>query len=367
MAMARWMKAHWPVLVAVAAAVTFVLWRLAPRAWEPQSLAEPGTRYADLDPGGSEGYDGQFALYVATNPSPRQVEAHLDVPAYRYQRILYPLAARVLALAREGWIPWSLLAVNLIAHLAGTWAVVLFLRDRRMWPGYALVYGLWVGLVAGVGLDLHEPLAYALVAWGWLARARSRPVLGAVLLGAAAFAKETTLLFLGAALLADVTSAEGRKGAAALSLAGLAFVGWQLWLWKTFGSPGLASGGEMATSFEWIPFMGFLRIGGESKAALALFGAVFGPTLIVPCLIGLAASVRALSAGDRSPESWALLLNAGVLLFLPFSTFREPLGLVRVATGLVQAVIYFSAARGRRRPLNYAMFWAALLVLLVPR
>jgi hypothetical protein len=61
------------------------------------------------------------------------------------------------------------------------------------------------------------------------------------------------------------------------------------------------------------------------------------------------------------------LLNAVVILSVPFSTAREPLGLVRLATGLVLALSLFAAVHGLRRVLNYSLVWAAMLVLLVRR
>jgi hypothetical protein len=140
---------------------------------------------------------------------------------------------------------------------------------------------------------------------------------------------------------------------------------WQLILRQWFGQAGIGSGGEMATPFEWIPFMGFFRIGLVEPAALALFGAIFGPTVILPTIWGIVASALKLAQKRSSPEAWALLLNAGAIPFLPFSTFREPLGLVRVADGLVLATVLFSSAHGMRRPLVYALVWSVLLVMLV--
>jgi hypothetical protein len=67
------------------------------------------------------------------------------------------------------------------------------------------------------------------------------------------------------------------------------------------------------------------------------------------------------------PHAWALLLSGLGILFIPFSTFREPLGLVRAADGLVLAVLAFASASNSRRALNYSLFWAAMLVMLVRR
>jgi len=123
----------------------------------------------------------------------------------------------------------------------------------------------------------------------------------------------------------------------------------------------------MATPFEPIPFMGLWRIGQVKPEALLLFLVIFGPTVLFPILWALVISVRDLARRRWEGETLALLLNAGALLFLPFSTFREPLGLVRAATGLVLAVLLYAVRNRLRRPLNYSLFWIALLALLVAR
>jgi len=67
------------------------------------------------------------------------------------------------------------------------------------------------------------------------------------------------------------------------------------------------------------------------------------------------------------PNAWATLLSGLGIIFLPFSTFREPLGLVRAADGLVFAVLAFASASRSRRVLNYSLFWIAMLAMLVRR
>ncbi len=143
------------------------------------------------------------------------------------------------------------------------------------------------------------------------------------------------------------------------------YAGWQAWLWLVFGSPGLVSGGAMATSFEWIPFMGLLRVGVVSGRALALYLVMFGPTIVLPAVWALWSWLRDALRRSYSPEGWALAVNAAMIAVLPFSTFREPLGLLRVATGLVLAVLLYASRHHSRRALNYALLWSALLVVLL--
>ena len=131
------------------------------------------------------------------------------------------------------------------------------------------------------------------------------------------------------------------------------------------GRRGIGSGGDMATGFEWIPFMGLLRIGTESLPALALFLVILGPSIVFPTIWGLVCSVKVLWDGAKDATAMALFANSLVLLFIPYSTFREPLGIVRVATGLVLAVVLFAVHYKRKKTFNYAMFWIAMLVMLL--
>lgn len=354
-----------PAALALLVSAGFVLVRLSRAGWDPVALADPGTRYTEGDPQGTEGYDGQFVYYIAIDPDPAHVAPKLDVPAYRYQRILYPMMARLLAAGDPKWIPWTLIVIAVAAHTAGTLAVTGLMADYGQPTRYALAYGLWAGLVAAAALDLHEPLAYALVAAAWLARRKRRTLLGAGLMGLALFAKETSLVFWGAWLAADLVASQTRRRAAWLALAAAPFALWQIWLWRFFGSPGLGSGGAYATPFEWIPFMGLWRVGGVHLAALALYLVIMGPTIVFPAAWGILSTVRRLWKGDLSEETISLFANASAVAFLPFSTFREPFSVFRVATGLVLAILVYAACHGMRRPLNYSLFWISLLAILI--
>ncbi len=352
----------WPALVAVVASLGFAGWRLVQADGDAALLAEPGTFYSELDPQGSQGYDGQFTYTMAIETDPRRAEPHLDRPAYRYQRILAPLLARLLTGGSAEGIPWALILIGAGASGAGTAALAAWMLRHGHGEGYALGYGLWVGIVASAGLFLHEALAYGLVALGWFWWRRSSSPWGALALSLALFAKETTLPFWAAALLVPAGRARWW-----LVVGGLAFCAWQAALWTIFGEVGIGSGGALSTPFEWIPLMGFFRIGEASLPALGLFALIFGPTVIIPALWATAASLRRLIAARLDPEAWALLFQAAVILFVPFSTAREPLGLVRLASGLVLGTLLFAAAVGLRRVLNFSLFWASLLALLVRR
>ncbi len=358
----RWLAPATIVALFLAVYLGAVLWRAQ---GDPLAFVRLGDGFVRGQPLGELGYDGQFAYWIAVDPRPASAAAHLDVPAYRYQRILYPLVARGLAGGQPGLIPWSLLAVNLVAQVAGTMLVQRLLAAHGASPWYALSYGLFAGLVMAVRLDLNEPLSYALVAGALLAHHYRRRWLAGLLLVAAALAKETAIVFL-AALLASAVLQRDRRAALIYLLAGLPLAAWQLVLLQWFGSAGLGAGGYMATPFEVVPFLGFLRIAAVSVPAFVLLGAILGPLVVLPSLWGIAAAaLRLANKRDYSPAVLALGANAAMLAFTPFSTFREPLGLVRLAAGLVLATLAFGAERRSARVLRYSLFWMSALALII--
>jgi hypothetical protein len=345
--------------------ILFVGMRLSTKGWDLAAIAELGTMYQHGDPNGTEGYDGQFAYYIAINPDPNEVFTQLDVPAYRYQRILYPFLARIVGLGNPDFIPWTLIAVNMIAHLAATSILCRFLSENGLPSKYALIYGLWVGIILGIGADLYEPLAYAFLVATLYFREQAKFVRSNIFLLLALFTKETAIPFWIAFVFTDLLKRKPVKSVFQTFLPGLVYGFWQFWLFIQFGTFGLTSGGAMATSFEFIPYGGFIRIANAGADVFLLFLVIFLPTIILPNLWGTLDSVRKLLGGDLSYVNIAMFFNTLFITFLPFSTFREPLGLLRVATGLITVFLFYATYNKQRRQLNYGMFWIFLLVILI--
>jgi hypothetical protein len=86
---------------------------------------------------------------------------------------------------------------------------------------------------------------------------------------------------------------------------------------------------------------------------------------IFPTLWALVTSVRDHVRGRLHPWATLLLAQAAVLPFLPFSTWREPLAMARLATGLVAATLLYGALRHSQRVLNFSVAWLATLALLI--
>jgi hypothetical protein len=354
-----------PAIVTACALVVLVAAVILRAEGDPLALAQLGTQYTQGDPEGTEGYDGQFVYYLAQNLDPGEVQILLDVPAYRYQRILLPVLARGLTLGDPDLLPWALAALGVLSQAMGTWVVAVLLNfyGARVW--YALVYGLWAGFTLAVRLDLPEPLAFALVAAALLASLRGKIWLAGLLYGLALFAKEVTALFLAGQLLVLLLERRWREMLPLFVFAIVPFGLFQGWLWVVFGTPGIGSGGAYATAFEWLPFAGLVRIAAVDRVIFLIYLLVFGPSILLPALWGIRQGINLFIRGDHNLPGLLLFTNALIIPFIPFSTFREPGGLLRFSCGLILAMILAAAQKRNSRVLNYSYFMLALNVFLI--
>lgn len=339
-----------------------VIWRAG---GDPLALARLGTHFSQGEPDGTLGYDGQFIYYIARDLSPQDVTPYLDVPAYRYQRILLPLLARLTSFGNPTLLPWLLALWGVLSITMGVWAVSGLLAGWGVSRWYALVYGLYAGFLLALIVDLPEPLAYGLVAVGLLLLERGRKWAGWLVLGLAVFAKETTLLFTAGVLLSYLFQRRWRELISLGCIGVLPFVIFQGWLWAVFSAAGIGSGGALSTPFEIIPFMGLFRIGAYSGLYLLAMLLVFGPAVVLPSIWGIWKAARRWLAGERNVYVAGLFINALVIPFTPFSTFRETGGILRFACGLVLALLLYSARYRMRKILNYTWFWLVLMVFLI--
>ena len=352
-----WLRPWW---IVVLVALLYLGLVVAANGGDPLALATLGTRFSEGDPEGTEGYDGQFSYYIAIDPL--NGWQRLDVPAYRYQRILYPLLARLLALGQHAAIPYVLPVINIVALGIGTWLTELILCRHGMSRWYAITYGLYAGQLMSARLDLNEPLAHALVVAAILCLERERWGWGVALFALAALAKETTLVFVGGYLLYLLVSRQWKKVAGLTLGAGLPFSVWQLVLWAWLGRPGLGSGGAGATGWEYIPYRGLWSLGAVDLRVLGLLAIIMVPLAVFPSLAGLWAAGRDLVQRRWHPFTTMLLANCVVLLFLPQSTYREPYAMLRLTSGLVISMILYGAWKRSKRTLNYTLLWLASLV-----
>lgn len=330
---------------------------------DPLSFVMVGGHFDPTVDNESLGYDGQFAYQIAVDPFDGW--QRVDVPSYRYQRILYPLLARLLSFGNASLIPWMLILINMVVLVGGVAVTEAVLIQSGVNRWYALTYGLFVGLLGSVRLDLTEPLAYFIVQVAFLMLSKKRLWWAAAFFILASLARELTLMF---AVAYPIHLLSVRRWKTALTWSGvvfLPFIAWQVILKLWFGHWGIGSGGALSSPFEVIPFHGWWGIISDSPEAFLLLSLYVVPLALLPAVVSMVTSICTLMRRGCGMATWALLINAAVFMILPRSNVLDAFGLARVTAGLMIAVINFGAEQRSLRALRYSLLWATTVIFLV--
>ena len=340
------------------------------------------------------GYDGQFYYFMAVDP--KHGRDYMDGPGVIYSRIGYPMTARALSGGNAALIPYMMVLVNILAAVGGTLAVAFFLKRRGLPPAWALLYGLFPGLILSVLRDLTEPLAFGLAAAGLLAfnpRSKLRLLASAGLFGLAMLTRETVALFpaiLALGLLMGVGTASGwrerlRWGnlARAVAFAELAFA--PLFLWRHLLTTVVVPHTTTQESFAGAEHHVVEGAVGATLAALVPFHAMAGQwpwsgeevgnlfTVILPALLWAGISI-ALLRRKLTLEPWFVLANVAVfVVFLPTPIAVDYGSLGRASIAVVLATLVslpqaYSSLGERSRLLRGSLllwslpFWIAIAI-----
>lgn len=349
-------------LITIIVCLLYAVVALRAEGWDPMRFVLLGSYYAEGDLEGEWGYDGQFSYQIALNPLDGW--RYTDDPAYRYQRVLYPLLARWVALGQPDWIPYTLILVNVAAIALCAYAAGRVLASYGVSAWYALPCGLFAGLLIALRLDTNEPLSYALILLGLWFYVREQSWLGAGALASAVFAKETAVLAVGAFLVAYVLNRKWSEAGRLLLISGVPFIAYRLLLYRWFGSVGLASGGAAATGFSLIPFGGLMEPGSGDVQLLLGRLLIMGPLVVVPAIAAVILAGREAWRRCWHPLIFMLLENAMLMIVLPYSTYRELSGTTRLSIGLVHSMVMYGGWRRSTRVLNYSLLWLLSLALL---
>ena len=272
--------------------------------------------------------------------------------AYRFQRILYPFLARLLAANQPALIPWTLILINIMAIALGTWVIERLLSYHNTSHWYAIVYGLYAGNLVALRSDMNEPLAQALVMvaiWSWIQQKYPQSFISFAL---ALLTKETALLFIAAYGLHSLIERQWRN-AFGFGLSIIPYAIYQLLLFYWLGEYGVTSG----EGLTWIPVGSWLGLTQFSMKVFLILSIAIVPIAILPTVFGFLISLRAIKQGFYHPYTFAILFNAIFILFLPPLTFRESSALIRVVQGLAISLLLFGALTRSGRILNYSVLW----------
>ena len=350
----------WFITLLVAGSYLLVLLLFADG--DPLVLVQMGTRFSQSNPDGSIGYDGQFYYYIAREP--QQAWRYVDIPAYRYQRIFYPVLAHLLSLGNEQILPWSMLGINL-ASLAGSVAVVeTLLVEQRVSRWFALSVGLCGGMLFSVMGVLTEPLALWLALAAMLLFARGRRMWSACFFALSVLTKETMLIVVAGYLVYLVTQRQLGSFLIMGAWVGVPFALWQIVLLAWLGDLGVGSGGAGATPFHIVPFGALVSlVRGGGWPVFWVFASVLVPLAVVPTVWAILATGRDILRREYHPWAFALAFFALVIPFLPASTFLDLSAMPRYTTPLVALMVLYAAHRRSRRVLAACLLWVTTIVL----
>jgi hypothetical protein len=204
----------------------------------------------------SDGYDGQFFYRLALDPLYQDValSPRLGSPAYRQQRILYPVLAWALSLGNKDLVPAILVGINLASLCFLAWLGAEYAARSGRSPAWGLVLSLYPGFLFSFLHDLPEPMAASFLLAGLLAIRAHRPLLACAALTLAILTRETVVVTAMAIWAVWLWRAAGRnpspaesEAAGALrwhvaSLPLVVFVLWQMALYFRWGYPSFVEG-----------------------------------------------------------------------------------------------------------------------------
>ncbi len=333
---------------------------LSSHTWNPHAFILERPKDIPATQTWGVGYDGQFTYSLATNPW-GSVEG-LDQPAFRYQRILFPLLTRILSLNNSLLVPWIMVLINLAATalVCGALAYLLKQRGASPWLSVTVIFSL--GYLLTVRMDLNEPLALGLALLGWVLYEKDKLTLAIILFALSGLTKEVGLLFPLSLSLWEALNKNGRRSLA-LGLGSVApYIIWYGILFNWFDVSQLQADQSRPIL---IPFWGIKYLKNPYSQL------VVGLWVLIPALIaGLLSALDLWGEKNTRPGRDALLVlsHIGLIAVLPWPTWEDPIAILRMGIGLqITILVWLAGARPRLIPYAVALWIpSALLLLFIP-
>jgi hypothetical protein len=208
--------------IAALAAVLFLVTILAPQRFDLSALVNAGSVLSDstaVPPGltiirPGDGYDGQFSYRLALDPFTNERSAEgmsLDIPAYRQQRILYPVLAWAVSLGRSTLLAAALALVNVAAVATLAWLAARFSVLHGRSPLWGLALAALPSCIVALANDLGEIVLAASLVAAALALERRWSLGTALALTLAVLAHEHGLVLVLAVALVTLSAPELRS------------------------------------------------------------------------------------------------------------------------------------------------------------
>lgn len=281
--------------VSLAIGVLAVLRLLVVADWDPTVFtafgeeAFPTTEYAEEELGrevitrAAQGHDGKFFFVQANDPwllEPERHAAVLDRPAYRAQRMLFPLLAGGVGLFTPEAVLWAMPIVNVLMLALGSWMVAAIARKHGLSVWLGLGFALNIGLVSELFIDGAGITAFALAATGAWALEEERPLVASLAFVGAVLTREVMLLFIGS--LAFFWLIRKRRAPWATTLPAIALAGvWALYVRQRVD---IAADVDQVQEITAVPFTGVIEALTSGRAELIDY-LVIGVSLVLVFLV----------------------------------------------------------------------------------
>jgi hypothetical protein len=368
-------------LVALLIGSIFVVLRLQSYDWNPTGFVHAGDRFVDpraAPPNlvirrNEVGFDGTGFYRLAIDPFSRERTAQgieWDLPAFRHQRILYPLIAWA---GSGGGNPsaagWALIAVNLAGFAGLGFVGGLLARDAGRHALWGLLLPSYPGFAVSLGLDTAEIVAALLGSLGILLVMRRRFASATFALVAAMLTRETTLLIaIGVALgwvIARMRRSESRPPVWVFALPGAAYVAWEIFLHGWLGEWPLATGSSVDVA---APLTGLVRAAQDwprTDGTQATY-----QYILVVAMIAFVATVALAMRRSALPTFAMLAFGAGAVLATLYSDaiWLHHWGFLRAFTEtyVLGAVLILTSGIGLQRvAVASGALWVSIAINLV--
>jgi hypothetical protein len=258
----------------------------------------------------SDGYDGQFYYRLALDPFTSKVTdfgVRLDIPpAYRHQRILYPLIVWALSFGCIDCVPIAMVVVNLICVCVLGWLGGFFARSMRLHSLWGLAFPFYPGFLLALSRDLTDVLSATLLLASLICLRRESHLPAALLFILAILTRETVLLVAVGAVYVWLDETWNQKSSDEVRWyfflsSFLAYSVWQLILLHNWGYKLWA---QSAVLIGW-PFVGFSKLF-LADAALQTQLQFAERLLIVLFAVAVVWSIRSSVASRLEKTSWLL-------------------------------------------------------------
>jgi hypothetical protein len=254
------------------------------------------------------------------------------MPAYRQQRIFYPLLAWIISAGNPAWILVVLILLNYIGLCAIAWIGGAFAVSTGRHALWGLAFSLYPGFIFTLSRDLTEIVASSLLLAGLLLSHQSRSGLSVMCLTLSVLARETTLILTVAILLSKALSSPKsgeRKNVLLHTIPVVVYTAWRAylrWAWAGFRDIPVF-GGAIGMPFGGISNLWFRAIA-NPESSLVIWCA---ETCLLAFLV-----VRSLQIFNQHPEfraeKIALLLYVALAVCLTPPFWVEDQAFLRIST-----------------------------------